>query len=57
MGLPSKQNHCKTGVAIVLGAFVLLIAGCTNHYMTKQMMLDQLFSQDQLKSASTPQIL
>jgi hypothetical protein len=43
------ENHSRTAMALILAAAVLLCAGCTNHYMTKQMLLQQVFSQEQLK--------
>jgi hypothetical protein len=43
--------------AILLGVFVFFLAGCTNHYMTKQMLLKQVFSQDTLQPTSLPLVV
>lgn len=43
MNLNKIQRQCRNCVAFLIALSFLLLVGCTNHYLTKDMMMEQFF--------------
>ena len=57
MRLIKARKRQMAGMALIVAASVLLLMGCTNHYLTKEMLFEQMFPHQNLQPKTMPLIV